>query len=75
MIKITLLRTDGSKGKIQDSLSLSTQRFSQTGMALVILGVPTAKAEFRRQGYCTTVDLGQSCQTKEKTGPQRVVLA
>lgn len=57
---------------------MSTLYFSQVGMALVILGVPIAKAEFMSQRYCRTVDLRQSCQEegkKKKPGPQTVALA
>lgn len=66
LFKITLLRTDGSKVKLQGSLPTSTHYFSQTEMALVILGVPTAQAELTSQHHCTTVDLEQSCQEKRK---------
>lgn len=57
--------------------AMSTLLFPQVGMALVILGIPIAKAEFMNRCCCRTVDLRQSCneKKKEKPGPQTVVLA
>lgn len=60
LFKTTQLRVGGS------SLPMSTLDFSQAGMALAILGVPTAKAEFMSQCHCRTVDLRQSCQEGKK---------
>lgn len=61
----------------QGFCAMSTLPFPQVGMALVILGISMAKAEFMNRRCCRTVDLRQSRkeERKEKPGPQTVVLA
>lgn len=57
--------------------AMNTLPFPQVEMALVILGIPMATAEFMNRRCCRTVDLRQSRkeEKKEKPGPQTAVLA